>query len=128
VSEVKPMHTSSKTTPRAPRLATGDAARFYPIGAAEPLRGHVVAIDTTRARQLPYPMLASRYKGPVTVSADRDTLTPNPPVFPVPVQPDTAPPARWETRGQLQIDGERRSLLIEVGTHRIAAVVRESGF
>lgn len=110
------------------RLAPGDDARFYPAGQAAPVKGHVLAIDTTRARQLAHPMLASRYKGPVVVSADRDTLTPNPPVFHVLVQLDSAPPALWETRGQLQIDGNRRSLLIEGGTHLIAALVKESGF
>ncbi|HZZ11578.1 MAG TPA: HlyD family efflux transporter periplasmic adaptor subunit [Paraburkholderia sp.] len=110
------------------RLATGDGARFYPIGQAAPIAGHVVAIDTTRVRVLPHPMLASRYKGPVTVAADRDTLIPNPPMFHVLVQLDAAPPGLWETRGQLQIDGNRRSLLIEGGTHLVAALVRESGF
>jgi putative peptide zinc metalloprotease protein len=44
------------------------------------------------------------------------------------VQLDGAPPGLWETRGQLQIDGNRRSWLIEGGTHLIAAFVRESGF
>jgi putative peptide zinc metalloprotease protein len=111
-----------------PRLAAGDEVRFYPAGVAQPVSGHVVAIDTTRVRQLPHPMLASRYKGPITVSADRDALIPNPPVFHVLVQLDAAPPARWETRGQLQIDGNRRSLLVEGATHLIAAIVRESGF
>ncbi|CAG4888952.1 HlyD family efflux transporter periplasmic adaptor subunit [Paraburkholderia saeva] len=111
-----------------PRLAAGDEAHFYPAGQAAPITGHVVAIDTTRARQLTHPMLASRYKGPVTVAADRDTLTPNPPVFHVLVQLDAAPPNLWETRGQLQIDGNRRSLLVEGGTHLVAALVRESGF
>lgn len=111
-----------------PRLAAGDNARFYPIGQSTPIEGRVVAIDTTRVRALPYPMLASRYKGPVTVAADRETLTPNPPMFHVLVQLDHAPPGLWETRGQLQIDGNRRSLLIEGGTHLIAAMVRESGF
>ncbi|MFM0339572.1 HlyD family efflux transporter periplasmic adaptor subunit [Paraburkholderia fungorum] len=110
------------------RLAAGDGARFYPTGQAEPVRGRVVAIDTTRARQLPYPMLASRFKGPITVAADRDSLIPNPPMFHVVVQLDGAPPGLWETRGQLQIDGNRRSLLVEGATHLIAALVRESGF
>ncbi|MGT2471825.1 hypothetical protein [Paraburkholderia terrae] len=41
---------------------------------------------------------------------------------------DVAPPGLWETRGQLQIDGVRRSLLRETGTQLIAALIRESGF
>lgn len=110
------------------RLAAGDDARFYPVGQAVPIHGRVIAIDTTRARELAHPMLASRYKGPVPVAADRDTLSPNPPMFHVLVQLDGAPLGLWETRGQLQIDGKRRSWLIEGATHLAAVLVRESGF
>ncbi|SAL77804.1 multidrug resistance protein MdtN [Caballeronia arvi] len=110
------------------RIAVGDAARFYPIGQIAPIHGHVLAIDTTRVRQLDHPMLASRYKGPLTVSTERDALTPNPALFHVLVQLDGPPPGLWETRGQLQIDGARRSLLIEGGTHLIGALIRQSGF
>jgi putative peptide zinc metalloprotease protein len=110
------------------RIAAGDEVSFYPTGQTESVHGRVRAIDTTRARQLPYPMLASRFKGPVTVSAERDSLIPSPPIFHVLVQLDGAPPALWETRGQLQIEGNRRSLLVEGATHLAAALVRESGF
>jgi putative peptide zinc metalloprotease protein len=110
------------------RLAPDDSARFYPIGQAAPIHGRVIAIDTTRARELAHPMLASRYKGPLSVAADHDTLTPNPPMFHVLVQLDGAPSGLWETRGQLQIDGNRRSLLIEGLEHLYAALIRESGF
>ncbi|RKR37642.1 HlyD family efflux transporter periplasmic adaptor subunit [Paraburkholderia sp. BL17N1] len=110
------------------RIAVGDTARFYPAGHMTPIAGRVLAIDTTRVRQLDYPMLASRYKGPLAVSSERDALIPNPAVFHVLVQLDTAPPGLWETRGQLQIDGVRLSLLLDTGTHLIAALIRESGF
>lgn len=110
------------------RLAAGDAARFYPIGDATPIAGRVLAIDTTRTRELDYPMLASRYKGPLVVANGRDALIPNPPVFHVLVQLDAPPPSLWETRGQVQIDGARRSPLADAFTHLAAALVRESGF
>ncbi|HEY3600042.1 MAG TPA: site-2 protease family protein [Paraburkholderia sp.] len=110
------------------RIAVGDNARFYPVGHVTPVSGRVLAIDTTRVRQLDYPMLASRYKGPLAVSSERDALIPNPAVFHVLVQLDAPPPGLWETRGQLQIDGVRRSLLFEGGTHLVAALIRESGF
>jgi putative peptide zinc metalloprotease protein len=110
------------------RIAVGNRARFYPVGQVTPIAGRVLAIDTTRVRQLDYPMLASRYKGPLTVSTERDVLVPNPALFHVLVQLDAPPPGLWETRGQLQIDGVRRSLLFEGGTHLIGALIRQSGF
>jgi putative peptide zinc metalloprotease protein len=62
------------------------------------------------------------------VSTERDVLVPNPALFHVLVQLDAPPPGLWETRGQLQIDGVRRSLLFEGGTHLIGALIRQSGF
>jgi putative peptide zinc metalloprotease protein len=88
----------------------------------------VLAIDTTRVRQLDHPMLASRYKGPLAVSSERGALVPNPALFHVLVGLDAPPANLWETRGQLQIDGARRSLLIEGGTHVLGALIRQSGF
>ncbi|KAF0813332.1 hypothetical protein IGB42_02261 [Andreprevotia sp. IGB-42] len=110
------------------RLATGRHVRFYPNGQPDPLSGRVIAIASTRAKQLAHPMLASRFNGPIVVTAERDVLIPNPAVFHVLIQLDTAPPALRETRGQLQIDGDRRSLLGEAGTYLLAALLRESGF
>ncbi|WP_250519064.1 HlyD family efflux transporter periplasmic adaptor subunit [Caballeronia sp. ATUFL_M1_KS5A] len=110
------------------RLAVGDTARFYPVGQIAPIKGRVLAIDTTRVRQLDYPMLASRYKGPLTVSSEREALIPNPALFHVVVQLDAPPSSLRETRGQLQIDGARRSALIEGGRHLLGALIRESGF
>ena len=48
--------------------------------------------------------------------------------FGVMVQLDGPPPNLRETRGQLQIEGQRRSLLVEGGKHLAAVVMRESGF
>ncbi|SAK79564.1 multidrug resistance protein MdtN [Caballeronia hypogeia] len=110
------------------RIAVGDRARFYPVGQVAPIAGRVLAIDTTRVRQLDHPMLASRYKGPLAVSSERGALVPNPALFHVLVGLDAPPVNMWETRGQLQIDGARRSLLVEGGTHVLGALIRQSGF
>lgn len=101
---------------------------LYPVGVASPVAGEVLAIDTTRTRELDHPMLASRYKGPLMVAAERDSLIPNPALFHVLVQLDEPPPSLWKTRGQLQIDGSWRSLLYDGRTHLAAGVIRESGF
>ncbi|MEC5384080.1 HlyD family efflux transporter periplasmic adaptor subunit [Uliginosibacterium sp. H3] len=110
------------------RLAPGSAARFYPEGEAKPIEGRIIEVARTRARQLPHPMLASRFHGPLASTADGRELTAAAPVFHVLVQLDQAPPAMSETRGQLQLDGARSSLLEQGLTTLAAALLRESGF
>ncbi|MBM3116853.1 site-2 protease family protein [Jeongeupia naejangsanensis] len=110
------------------RVRPGDPVRFYPVGVARPMHGRVLAVSRTKVRQLSHPVLASRYKGPIPVSGERNELVPNPAVFHVLIQLDTPPPALRETAGQMQIEGERRSWLVEGGLHLLAVLYRESGF
>lgn len=110
------------------RIATGGSVRFYPEGQSRPIHGTVVAIGSTRASLLEHPMLASRYGGPVATTRQNDALAPTTAVFHVLVQLDTPPPALRETRGHLQINGQRRSLLVEGLTRLFAVGLRESGF
>ena len=109
-------------------LVQGGAARFYPEGQPSPINGKVLAIGSTRVSQLHHAMLASRFGGPLTVASRGKELLPTPPLFHVLIQLDGAPPALRETRGRLQIAGERRSLLGEGLTHVAAVLLRESGF
>lgn len=110
------------------RLVQGGSVRFYPEGLPTPITGTVVTIGSTRVSQLEHPMLASRYGGPLSVASHGKELVPTPPLFHVLVQLDSAPPTLRETRGHLQIEGNRRSLLAEAFTHMAAVVLRESGF
>nr|WP_241653223.1 HlyD family efflux transporter periplasmic adaptor subunit [Pseudomonas alkylphenolica] len=110
------------------RLVLGGAVRFYPEGQPTPINGKVLAIGSTRVSQLHHAMLASRFGGPLTVASRGKELLPTPPLFHVLVQLEGAPPALRETRGRLQIAGERRSLLGEGLTHVAAVLLRESGF
>lgn len=110
------------------RLVQGGAVRFYPEGQPTPINGRVLTIGSTRVSQLHHAMLTSRYGGPLTVASRGKELVPTPPLFHVLIQLDQAPPALRETRGRLQIDGERRSLLGEGLTHVAAVLLRESGF
>ncbi|MNO03418.1 hypothetical protein D3C81_2241160 [compost metagenome] len=64
----------------------------------------------------------------MTVASRGKELLPTPPLFHVLVQLDGAPPALRETRGRLQIAGERRSLLADGLIHVAAILLRESGF
>ncbi|MEG1626156.1 MAG: HlyD family efflux transporter periplasmic adaptor subunit [Pseudomonas sp.] len=110
------------------RLVAGGAVRFYPEGQPTPITGSVLAIGSTRVSQLHHEMLASRFGGPLTVASRGKELLPTPPLFHVLIKLDGAPPALRETRGRLQIAGERRSLLGQGFIHVAAVLLRESGF
>lgn len=109
-------------------LIQGGTVRFYPEGQPTPINGTVLTIGSTRVSQLHHAMLASRFGGPLTVASRGKELLPTPPLFHVLIQLDGAPPALRETRGRVQIAGERRSLLGEGLTHVAAVLLRESGF
>ncbi|MDM0110604.1 HlyD family efflux transporter periplasmic adaptor subunit [Variovorax sp. J22R133] len=110
------------------RLSVGAGVRFYPQGHFTPIEGRVLAIGSTRVSQLDHPMLAAKFGGPLATSKQGEALVPTPALFHVLVQLDAAPPGEQETRGHLQIDGARRSLLVEGGTQLLAVLRRESGF
>lgn len=109
-------------------LAEGGAARFYPEGQFAPLKGKVLSIGTTRISQLEQPSLASRHGGPLNVVANAEGLVPNPPLFRVVVALDAPPGEQREMRGQLQLEGARRSWLGEAFTGLLSVALRESGF
>ncbi|MNP15424.1 hypothetical protein D3C76_1077800 [compost metagenome] len=110
------------------RLQPGSQVHFYPDGQPVALPGRVIAIGTTRISHLEHPMLASRHGGPLATANEGEELIPNPPVFHVLIQLDQPPESLHETRGRLQIDGARRSLLAEGLTRLAAVALRESGF
>ena len=94
----------------------------------EAFEGKVVAIGSTRVTQLDHAMLSSRHGGPLATTKQEEALVPTPSLFHVLVQLEGAPPGRHETRGQLQIDGARSSLLVKGATNALAVLRRESGF
>ncbi|MDM0052477.1 HlyD family efflux transporter periplasmic adaptor subunit [Variovorax sp. J22R115] len=110
------------------RLSIGSSVRFYPEGQPVPIRGHVIAIGTTRVNQLEHPMLSSRFGGPLNTVPHGEALVPAPALFHVLVQLDEAVPNLKETRGHLQIEAARRSLLADGLTRVFAVLLRESGF
>lgn len=110
------------------RLSVGGSVRFYPEGQPTAIRGRVIAIGTTRVNQLEHPVLSSRYGGPLNTVPRGEALVPAPALFHVLVQLDDAVPGLKETRGHLQIEAARRSLLAEASTRLFAVLLRESGF
>lgn len=110
------------------RLDVGMAVRFYPEGQPTPIAGRVAAIASTRVSQLEHPILSSRFGGPLATAPHGDALVPTPALFQVLVQLDAPPPSLRETRGHVQIEATRRSLLADWLTRTYAVLVRESGF
>ncbi|MFJ4064467.1 site-2 protease family protein [Pseudomonas sp. NPDC089996] len=107
-------------------LAVGDAVRFYPDGQAIALHGKVLAIGSTRAGQLAHRMLSAHFGGPVPVT--NEPLVPSNALFQVLVALDEPLATVRETRGKLQIEGEKRSVLGELGKWLLGVGLRESGF
>ncbi|MFI7838858.1 HlyD family efflux transporter periplasmic adaptor subunit [Pseudomonas asiatica] len=107
-------------------LAVGNTVKFYPEGQATAVQGRLLAIGSTRAGQLAHRMLASHFGGPVPTSGQ--SLVPNHALFQLLVALDEPLPSVRETRGKLQIEGERRSILGDVGTWLLGVGLRESGF
>lgn len=107
-------------------LAVGNPVKFYPEGQAIALHGKVLAIGSTRAGHLAHRMLSSHFGGPVQTSGE--ALVPNHALFQVLVALDEPLASVRETRGKLKIDGEKRSVLGELGKWLLGVGLRESGF
>ena len=110
------------------RLRPGSPARFYPDGVPSPLSGTLIDIGSTRVGKLKYPMLGSRFGGPIATSGQGQELIPSHTLFLVRIQLHQMPPALRETRGKVVLEGSKRSLLGEAATQLASVLLRESGF
>lgn len=110
------------------RIVTGSHVAFYPEGQPTPIDGKVIAVGGSRIVQLDYPMLSDRFGGPLATAKQEKMLVPTPALFHIVVRLDHAPPATRESRGHVQIDGARRSLLGQALTWLASIFLRESGF
>jgi putative peptide zinc metalloprotease protein len=108
-------------------IAVNDPVRFYPEGQTAPLSGRVLAIGSTRTGQLAHRMLSSHFGGPVQVTA-QDPMVPGAALFQVLMELDQPLRQLRETRGHLKIEGERRSVLGELGRWVLGVGLKESGF
>jgi putative peptide zinc metalloprotease protein len=108
-------------------LAVGNAVKFYPEGQAIALRGKVLALGSTRAGQLAHRMLSSHFGGPVPTSSG-EPMAPSSAMFQVLIALDEPLASVRETRGRLKIEGQKRSVLGELGKWLIGVGLRESGF
>ncbi len=110
------------------RVFIGSSAVFYPEHQMNALRGKVTDIDAARSTSLSQPLLASRHGGPISVAEKSQELLPVEPRFRIRIELDALPESFRETRGDVQIEGVRRSLLAEWLRDWLAVLIRESGF
>ncbi|MFY9722431.1 MAG: HlyD family efflux transporter periplasmic adaptor subunit [Azonexus sp.] len=110
------------------RLLPGASAIFYPEHRVDAVRGKVLDVDSTPVSRLDQPMLATRHGGPIALASQAQDLIPSEPQFRVRVELDEPLASSWEVRGQLAIEGTRRSPLGDSLRNLLAVLIRESGF
>lgn len=111
------------------RIAPGDRASFRPEGALRGIPAEVLDVDSTRAQRLVHPMLDSRHGGDfTTLNGEQQGIAPADALYRVRLQLHEAPARHQELRGQVRIEGEARSLVLEMVRSALAVLVRESGF
>ena len=88
----------------------------------------MVAVDSARTQQLPYDMLAARHGGSIATRDAEQRAVPREALYRVRLRLDAPLPALREVRGNVHIDGPRKSLLWEGIKSAAAVLVRESGF
>jgi putative peptide zinc metalloprotease protein len=110
-----------------PRIAVGATATFIPEGSGMARTAIVTAIDRTAVKSLTDPELAVPYGGAIPARFDNKSLVPDGAVFRVRLTAD-AVNLTSALRGQVHIDGERRSLLGRASRSVAAVFIREWGF
>jgi putative peptide zinc metalloprotease protein len=112
------------------RLAPGAAVRFYPQGAhtGPALRGQVLDIGHSRTTALPQTLLATTHGGPIAVLPDAQGLTPRDTLYRVRIQLDESPPTLHVLRGQVHVEGQARSPLLEWLKPAAVLALREFSF
>ncbi|MEO5374887.1 MAG: HlyD family efflux transporter periplasmic adaptor subunit [Alphaproteobacteria bacterium] len=109
-----------------PRITSGMGALFIPEGSGAAIPARVEAIDRTAARSLADPSLAAPFGGPIPARLDKHALVPDAALYRVRLgMADAAVPVIL--RGEVHIQGERRSLLGRAFRAVAAVVIREWG-
>jgi putative peptide zinc metalloprotease protein len=111
-----------------PRVHAGARARFFPENGDAPIDLVVSSVETTSARVLDVAELASVNGGGVAVRKTADNkLIPETAVYRAVLVPRDQGVKAWRRlRGQVDIDGDRASLLGEIYRRVVAVVISES--
>jgi len=110
-----------------PRIEVGATAAFLPDGAGPARDATVVAIDRMAVRSLMEPALAVPYGGTIPARFDKQALIPDVAIYRIRLSLAEPINATVVQRGQVEIDGERRSLLGRLARTSAAILIREWG-
>jgi putative peptide zinc metalloprotease protein len=110
------------------RVHPGAHARFFPENGDPPVDLVVSSVETTSARVLDVAELASVYGGGVAVrKASDNKLIPETAVYRAVLVPRDPGVKAWRRlRGQVDIDGDRASLLGQIYRRVVAVIISES--
>ena len=111
------------------RIEAGQQARFYPeTTTRSPVRMQITSVEMFSVRSLEYPVLASRFGGPIA-SLDKDKgLQPQSAIYKIIARPlEDKNALDLELRGTLLIKGQPESLAVKATRAALAVLVRESG-
>jgi putative peptide zinc metalloprotease protein len=109
-----------------PRIAIGASATFIPEGGGPARHATVVAVDRTAVRSLTDPELAVPYGGAIPARFTDKALVPDGAVYRVRLSTE-GPEIVASLRGDVHINGDRRSLLGRALHAATAVVIREWG-
>lgn len=110
-----------------PRIAQGISATFIPEGAHASLPATVTAIDRLAVRTLNDPGLATPYGGEIPARFSDRALVPDAAIYRVRLALRNGQGVTVPLRGQVHMDGERRSLLGRALRFTASVLVREWG-
>lgn len=110
-----------------PRITVGARANFIPDGGHASIPATLAAIDRVAAKSLSEPALAVPFGGTIPARFDSKALVPDTALYRVRLKPDGPDPVMVPLRGQVHMDGERRSLLGHALRTMAATLIREWG-
>ncbi len=109
------------------RIAVGAHASFIPEGAGAALAATIAAIDRVAVKSLTEPVLAAPYGGDIPARFSDKALVPDRAIYRVRLLPDRPQHGPAPLRGQVHMEGERRSLLGHALRTTAAILIRELG-
>ncbi|CAA7620939.1 conserved membrane hypothetical protein [Magnetospirillum sp. LM-5] len=109
------------------RIKIGYTARFIPEGNQSSLPATITAIDRVAVKALTEPALAALYGGPIPARFADKALVPDGAFYRVRLATDPAHAITAPLRGQVHMNGERRSFLSHALRTVAAVFVREWG-
>lgn len=110
-----------------PRIRTGASATFIPEGTAPTLNATIAAIDRVAMKSLTEPALAAPYGGDIPARFSDKALVPDAALYRVRLSLDQAHDVAAPMRGQVHMDGDRRSFLGHALRNTAAILIREWG-